>query len=141
MKCRFSSVAALINFLLLSWGSSWAADYPTRRIEWVAPYPRLNGWGIATVLRTLCRELTGLFGSIAPRASITNQLPADGGLVPIQQLSYLSLIVSGFHEGVNLISFSLAEVFVFHKQLRLRCTGAHTYCFASCQSLNRSVPK
>jgi hypothetical protein len=31
----------------------------------------------------------------------------------------LSLIVSGFHEGVNLISFSLAEVFVFHKQLRL----------------------
>jgi hypothetical protein len=27
--------------------------------------------------------------------------------------------VSGFHEGVNLISFSLAEVFVFHKQLRL----------------------
>ena len=32
---------------------------------------------------------------------------------------YLSLIVSSFHEGVNLISFSLAEVFVFHKQLRL----------------------
>jgi hypothetical protein len=29
------------------------------------------------------------------------------------------LIVSDFHEGVNLISFSLAEVFVFHKQLRL----------------------
>ena len=83
------------------------------------PYPRLNGWGIATVLRTLCREFTGLFGSIAPRTIITNQLPADGGLVPIQQLGYLSLIVSGFHEGVNLISFSLAEVFVFHKQLRL----------------------
>ena len=32
---------------------------------------------------------------------------------------YLILIVSSFHEGVNLISFSLAEVFVFHKQLRL----------------------
>ena len=83
------------------------------------PYPRINGWGIATVLRTLCRELTGLFGSIAPRTSITNQLPADGGLAPIQQLGYLRLIVSGFHEGLNLISFSLAEVFVFHKQLRL----------------------
>ena len=83
------------------------------------PYPRLNGWGIATVLRTLCRELTGLFGAIAPRTSITNQLPANGGLVPIQKLGYLSLIVSSFHEGVNLISFSLAEVFVFHKQLRL----------------------
>ena len=36
----------------------------------------------------------------------------------LQPLGYLSLIVSGFHEGVNLISFSLAEVFVFHKQLR-----------------------
>ncbi len=52
------------------------------------PYPRLNGWGclrgvfggISTVLRTLCRELTGLFGSIAPRTSITNQFPANGGL-------------------------------------------------------------
>jgi len=28
------------------------------------------------------------------------------------------LIVSGFHEGVNLISFDLPEVFVFNKQLR-----------------------
>jgi len=31
----------------------------------------------------------------------------------------LRLIVSGFHEGMNLISFSLAEVFVGHGQLRL----------------------
>jgi len=30
----------------------------------------------------------------------------------------LSLIVSSFHESVNLIDFSLAEVFVFYKQLR-----------------------
>ena len=82
------------------------------------PYPRLNGWGIPTVMRSLCREFIGLFEAIAPRTSITNQLPADGGLVPIQQLGNLSLIVSGFHEYVNLISFSLAEVFVFHKQQR-----------------------
>jgi len=82
-------------------------------------HPWLNGWSVTTVLRTLCRELTGLFGAIAPRTSITNQLPADGGLVLIQQLGYLRLVVSGFHEGVNLISFSLAKVFVFHKQLRL----------------------
>ena len=27
--------------------------------------------------------------------------------------------MSGFHKGVNLISFSLAEVFVVHGQLRL----------------------
>ena len=39
------------------------------------PYPRLNGCGIANVLRTLCRELTRLFGSIAPRTSITESTP------------------------------------------------------------------
>jgi len=33
--------------------------------------------------------------------------------------SNLGLILSGFHEGVNLISFGLAEVFVIHGQLRL----------------------
>ena len=104
------------------------------------PYPRHNGWGIATVLCTLCRELTGLFWSIAPRTSITNQLPANGGLVPIQQLSYLSLIVSGFHEGVNLISFSLAEVFVFHKQQRhARSRSLECYTSSATQpSVNQS---
>jgi len=39
--------------------------------------------------------------------------------VSVQQFGYLRLIVSGFHKGVNLISFSLAEVFLFNKQLRL----------------------
>jgi hypothetical protein len=61
-----------------------------------------------------------------PRTRVAIQLPADGGLVPIQQLRYLSLIVSSFHEGVNLISFSMAEVFVFHKQLRLPRKKAFT---------------
>ena len=42
-----------------------------------------------------------------------------GGLVPVQQLSDLRLIVPGFHKGVNLISFSLAEMFVCHGRLRL----------------------
>jgi hypothetical protein len=39
--------------------------------------------------------------------------------VSIQQLGNLSLIVSGFHKGVDLISFHLAEMFVIHGQLRL----------------------
>jgi hypothetical protein len=38
-------------------------------------------------LRTLCRELTGLFGSIATRTSITNQLPADGKVITIFNLA------------------------------------------------------
>jgi hypothetical protein len=74
---------------------------------------------VATVLPSIGRHLASLLGSITPRASITTQLPTDGGLVPIQQFGYFRLIVSGFHKGVNLISFSLAEVFVGHKQLRL----------------------
>ena len=82
-------------------------------------YPGCNGWRIATVLCSLYRELTGLFWAITPRASVAIELPADGGLVPVKQQGYLRLIVSSFHESVNLISFSLAEVFVFHKQLRL----------------------
>ncbi len=74
---------------------------------------------VAVVLRSISRNLVSLLGSITPRASITAQLPTDGGLVPIQQLGDLRLIVSGFHEGLNLIFFSLAEMFVGHGQLRL----------------------
>jgi hypothetical protein len=44
----------------------------------------------------------------------------DGNASPmIQQLGYLSSIMDSPHERVNLISTSLAEVFVFHRQLRL----------------------
>jgi hypothetical protein len=56
---------------------------------------------------------------VAPRAAVAMKLPADGGLVPVQQFGNLRLIAPGLHEHVNLISFSLAEVFVGHKQLRL----------------------
>ncbi len=37
----------------------------------------------------------------------------------VQKSFYLRLILSGFHEGANLISFCLAEVVVSHKQLSL----------------------
>ena len=39
--------------------------------------------------------------------------------MPFQQFGILKLIVFDFHKGVNLISLSLAEVFVSHGQLRL----------------------
>jgi len=39
-------------------------------------YHRLNGWCIKTELRTLRRERTGLFGSIAPRNCVAIQLSA-----------------------------------------------------------------
>jgi tripartite-type tricarboxylate transporter receptor subunit TctC len=39
MQRRFGVVAALLSGLLLSVGSSWAADFPNRPIKWVVPYP------------------------------------------------------------------------------------------------------
>ena len=74
---------------------------------------------VSALLRSLGRQLTGLLGPIAFKPAVARKLPADGGLVSIQQLGNLSLIVSGFHKGVDLISFNLAEMFVVHGQLRL----------------------
>jgi hypothetical protein len=39
--------------------------------------------------------------------------------VSIKQLGDLSLVVSDFHKGVDLISFNLAVMFVVHRQLQL----------------------
>lgn len=82
-------------------------------------HPHRHRAGIATILCSIGRLLASLLGAVAPRAAVATQLPADGGLVPVKQFGNLRLIVSGLHERVNLISFSLAEVFVGHKQLRL----------------------
>jgi hypothetical protein len=85
--------------------------------------PRLNSWGVATTLYSLYRELTGFLRARAPRTSGVIQFTSHGGPVPIQQLGYLSSIVTCFNDSVNLISFSLAEVFVLPKQLRLAGQG------------------
>ena len=72
-----------------------------------------------TKSRARISKFAGLFGAIAFAPAVPDQLAANGGLAPIEQPGNLGLIVSGFHEGVNLISFGLAEVFVIHGQLRL----------------------
>jgi hypothetical protein len=82
-------------------------------------HPHRHRAGIATILCSTGRLLASLFGAVAPRAAVATQLPADGGLVPVQKFGNLRLILSGLHERVNLISFSLAEVFEGHKQLRM----------------------
>jgi hypothetical protein len=74
--------------------------------------------GIAAVLRAFSGYFTGLLGTVPARADIATQFPTDGGFMPIQQLGYLRLIASGFHNCVNLISFSLSAVFVGNKPLR-----------------------
>jgi hypothetical protein len=77
-------------------------------------HPRRSRAGVAAVLRSNGRHLASLLRAVTPRSIVTAQLPTDGGLVMVQHLGYLKLIVSGFHESVNLISFSLAEMFVGH---------------------------
>lgn len=79
-------------------------------------HPCWHRVGVAAVLRSISRHLTSLLGEVTAIASVAAQLPTDGGLVPVQQLGNLRLIVSGFHKGMNLIPFSLAEVFVGHNQ-------------------------
>jgi hypothetical protein len=63
--------------------------------------------------------LASLHGAIAPRARNEAKIPNNGELVTDHRHGDRRLIVSGLHERVNLISFSWAEVFVGHKQLRL----------------------
>lgn len=82
-------------------------------------HPGGHSRSVSALLRSLGPQLTGLLGPIAFKPAVARKLPADGGLVSIQQLGNLSLIVSGFHKGVDLISFNLAEMFVGHGQLRL----------------------
>jgi hypothetical protein len=75
--------------------------------------------GVAAVLRSIGRHLASLFRAITARSSVSAQFSTDGGLVSVEHLGYLRLVVSGLHKSENRISFSLAEVLVCHKQLRL----------------------
>ena len=75
--------------------------------------------GLSALLRSLVRQLTGLLGPVILKASVALKLSACGRFVSIQQLGNLSLIVSGFHKVVNLISLRLTEMFVVYGQLRM----------------------
>jgi hypothetical protein len=74
---------------------------------------------IPAFLRALGRSCAGFLWPLTFKAPIARKLSADGRFVSIQQLGDLSLIVSGFHKGIDLISFNLAGMFVVHVELRL----------------------
>ena len=61
-----------------------------------------------------------------PQATIALELTADGGFAPTQQRSNLVLVVTGFHECVNLVTFLLGKLrLVSHRApLSLRLEGA-----------------
>ena len=90
-----------------------------QKIGRLLAHPGGHSRSVSALLRSLGRQLTGLLGPIAFKPAVARELPADSRFVSIQQLGDLSLIVSGFHKGVDLISFHLAEMFVIHGQLRL----------------------
>ena len=82
-------------------------------------HPRRYRAAIAADLRAYSGHLTDLLGSVPARAVITTPFPTDCKFMPFQQLGYLRLTLSSINEGVNLISLSLAKLFVSHTQLRL----------------------
>ncbi len=82
-------------------------------------HPMWHGGSVPALLRTLGRNSTGLLWPVAYKAPVARNFPADDRFVSIQQLGDICLIVSGFHKGVDLISFNLAEMIVVRGQLRL----------------------
>ena len=82
-------------------------------------HPGLNCGFVPAFFRTLGRSCVGLLWPITFNATISIKLPTDGRFMSIHQLGDLSLIVSGFHMGVDLVSFNLTEMFVVHGQLRM----------------------
>ncbi len=69
---------------------------------------------VPAFLRTLGSSCAGLLWPVTFKAPIARKLTADGRFVSIHQLGDLSLIMSGFHKGVGLISYNLVEMFVVH---------------------------
>ena len=112
----------LVKRLMADWqlaGNLLRTPLHAQQIGRLLAHPGGHSRSVSALLRSLGRQLTGLLGPIAFKPAVARELPADSRFVSIQQLGNLSLIVSGFHKGVDLISFHLAEMFVIHGQLRL----------------------
>ena len=90
-----------------------------QKIDGLFGHPGGHRSRVSALLRSLGRQLTGLLWPIAFKPAVAREFPADDRFVSIQQIGNLSLIASGFHKGVDLISFQLAEMFVIHGQLLL----------------------
>ena len=123
---RAASSLVRVNMLVKRLMADWQlasnllkTPLQAQQIGGLLAHPGGHSSSVSPFLRSLGRQLTGLLGPIAFKAPIARKLSADGRFVSIQQLGDPSLIVSGFHKGVDLISFNLAEMFVVHRQLRL----------------------
>ena len=72
---------------------------------------------ITRAFGTLLSNLLGLLGAIAFQTRVPAHLPTNRRAMPVQDKGNLKLVMSGFHQGanvMNLITLILAEVFVAH---------------------------
>jgi hypothetical protein len=79
----------------------------------------INLKGIAARLSTFLTKQISLSGSITSQTRITQNLPADCRLMSTQYPGNSLKVLSCFHKGGNLITLSLAEMFIGHGNLRL----------------------
>ena len=116
------SINMLVKRLMADWqlaSNLLRTPLQAQQIGGLLAHPGGHTSRVSALLRSVGRQLTGLLGPIAFKPAVARELPADSRFVSIQQLGNLSLIVSGVHKSVDLISFHLAEMFVIHGQLRL----------------------
>ncbi len=77
--------------------------------------PMIDLKSIPTLLGSLLTKNFSLPGSITSQSRVAQNLPTDCRLVTTQYLGNRLEVLSCFHKCINLITFSLAEMFVAHK--------------------------
>ena len=76
---------------------------------------RSNQQSVAARLRSLLTKNLSMSGSITSQTRVTQNLPTDCRLMSTKYLGNRLEVLSCFHKCINLITFSLAEMFIAHK--------------------------
>jgi len=75
---------------------------------------RCDAWSVAAVGCTRIAQTLGLLGPVAAQPAVAAKFTADRGRVAVEQLGDLALVMAGFDEGVDLVSFVLGQMYVVH---------------------------
>ena len=74
---------------------------------------------LALALTTFYSQPLGLFRAVASQTTVTPEFTADGGFVSPKYLGYYCLIVTGFHQCLDPVSFFLGKLRVHDAPLTL----------------------
>ena len=96
-------------------GDLLGAPLQTQPLSNQRPGSFIDTTSITTRLASLLVTLVSLLGSVTAITCVARKLPADRRLVSTQQFGNLDGQMSCFHKRINLLTFSLAEMFVAHK--------------------------